>query len=78
MSKGKFIAFLVLVGVWMPGCLAVYIWSMLERKFGEHTIIGFLVLLYAIFVPNVVYSFWDEFANLFGRKTTDTRGDGLR
>lgn len=75
MSKGKFIAFLVLIGVWMPGCLAVYIWLVSGQKDGDHIFIGLFAFLYAIFVPNIVHSFWDEFANLFGRKANSGRGE---
>jgi hypothetical protein len=73
MSKPKFIAFLLLVGVWMPGSLAVYMWWLSGQKNDAHIFIGLVVFLYSIFAPNIIHSFWDEFAKHFGRKTDDTR-----
>jgi hypothetical protein len=45
------------------------------QKDGDHIFIGLFAFLYAIFVPNIVHSFWDEFANLFGRKANSGRGE---
>jgi hypothetical protein len=75
MSKGKFIAFLILIGVWMPGCFIAYILWLPGQKIETHTIFAFVAFCYAIFAPIVVYSFWEEFANLFGRKMDDARGE---
>jgi len=73
-SKGKFLAWLFLVLVWMPGVFVVYVFALMKLNLqGAMNFVPFLFFMYAIFVPLIVHSFWDEFAELFRKTGQDSK-----
>jgi hypothetical protein len=64
-SNYKFAAFLFLVLVWMPGIFCMFLWLLISQHLqGAWNFMAVIPLLYALFVPGIVFSFWDEFAKL--------------
>lgn len=68
MSKAKFLWFLFLVFVWMPGCFVGYLCWVSGKREPFSIFIGLGAFLYANFAPCIVYSFWSEFADIFRRR----------
>ena len=69
MSRSRFVAWLILVLVWIPGMFAAYLWWLFRDTHAPLQIfIGVGVFIYAILVPNIIHFFWDELAALFAKK----------